>query len=179
MALLTTPGPVRPPAGRAGLGRLVAHARSTPGRLTLVMVALLALGLAAGVAGVVGSAQRSSFVDGVRTRSGPLAVQAQELYRSLSDADATAASAFLSNGVEPAELRNRYETDIAAATAALAAAATGSDNDQPAIRQLSAQLPVYTGLVETARTFNRLGLPVGAAYLREASGLMPDQLLPA
>jgi hypothetical protein len=177
MALLATPVQARPPAARAGLGRLVALARSTPGRLTLLMVALLALGVAAGVAGVIASAQRSSLVDGVRTRTGPLAVQAQELYRSLSDADATAASAFLGSGVEPAELRNRYEADIAAATAALAAAAAGSD--QPAIRQLSAQLPVYTGLVETARTFNRLGRPVGAAYLREASGLMREQLLPA
>jgi hypothetical protein len=179
MALLTAPSPVRPPAARAGLGRLVARARSTPGRLTSLMVTLLAIGLAAGVAGIVGSAQRSSLVEGVRTRSGPLAVHAQELYRSLSDADATAAIAFLSNGVEPAELRSRYQSDIAAATAALAAAAAGSESDQPAIRQLSAQLPIYTGLVETARTFNRLGLPVGAAYLREASGLMRDQLLPA
>jgi hypothetical protein len=179
MTVLSAPGPVRPPAARPGTGRLVARARSTPGRLALLMIALLAIGLAAGVAGVVGSAQRSSLVDGVRTHSGPLAVQAQELYRSLSDADATAASAFLSNGVEPAELRSRYQSDIAAATAALAAAAAGSESDQAAIQQLSTQLPVYTGLVETARTFNRLGLPVGAAYLREASGLMRDQLLTA
>jgi hypothetical protein len=142
-------------------------------------VVLLAIGLTAGATGVIGAAQRSSLVSGVRTRSGPLAVQAQQLYRSLSDADASAASAFLSGGVEPAQLRARYQSDIAAAGAALAAAATGTDSGQPAVHQLSAQLPVYTGLVETARTFNRLGLPVGAAYLREASALMRGQLLPA
>jgi hypothetical protein len=179
MALLTAPAPARPPATKVGVGRLVARARSTPGRLTVLMLVLLAIGLTTGVIGVVGAAQRSSLVDGVRGSSGPLAVQAQELYRSLSDADATAASAFLSNGVEPADLRGRYQRDIAAATAALAAAAGGSAGDQPAIRQISAQLPVYTGLVETARTLNRQGLPLGAAYLREASGLMRGQLLPA
>ncbi len=171
------------PAGRVGLGRqLVARARSTPGRLISWLVVLLAIGLTAGATGVIGSAQRSSLVNGVRTRSGPLAVQAQQLYRSLSDADASAASAFLSggsNGMEPAQLRARYQSDITAAGAALAAAATGTDSGQPAVHQLSAQLPVYTGLVETARTFNRLGRPVGAAYLREASALMRDQLLPA
>src|SRR6266542_4202842 len=184
MALLTAPAPARtvqrPPAARVGRGRrLVARARSTPGRLTSLMLALLAIGLATGVAGLVGSVQRSSLVDEVRTRSGPLAVQAQELYRSLSDADAAAASAFLSGGVEPPQLRDRYQADIAAASAALAAAAAGTDSDLPALRQLSAQLPVYTGLVETARAYNRLGLPVGAAYLGEASGLMRGQLLPA
>ena len=38
---------------------------------------------------------------------------------------------------------------------------------------------MYTGEVETARADNRLGLPLGAAYLREASGLMRSTLLPA
>jgi hypothetical protein len=40
-------------------------------------------------------------------------------------------------------------------------------------------LPVYTGLVEEARSNNRQGVPVGAAYLRRASELMRTQLLPA
>jgi hypothetical protein len=38
---------------------------------------------------------------------------------------------------------------------------------------------VYSGLVETARADNRQGFPVGAAYLRQASTLMREQLLPA
>src|SRR6266545_1131525 len=111
--------------------------------------------------------------------SGPPTVQAQELYRSLSDADATAASAFLSNGVEPAPLRQRYQDDIAAASAALAAVTAGTGTDRARVGRIAAQLPVYTGLVDTARTYNRLGIPLGAAYLREASGLMRADLLPA
>jgi hypothetical protein len=41
------------------------------------------------------------------------------------------------------------------------------------------RLPVYSGLIEAARANNRQGLPVGAAYLRRASGLMHDVILPA
>src|SRR5260370_18073455 len=44
---------------------------------------------------------------------------------------------------------------------------------------LSAGLPVYAGEVGTAVADNRLGLPLGAAYLREASALLRGTLLPA
>ncbi len=180
MALLTAPASsVRPDARVRPGGRLAARARSTPGRLTGFMLLLVVLGLLSGIAAVVGIMQRSALVDEVRHGSGPLTIQAQELYRSLSDADATAASAFLSGGVEPTALRQRYQDDVAAASAALAAVTAGSGTDRTLVSQLSAQLPVYTGLVDTARTYNRLGIPLGAAYLREASGLMRTQLLPA
>jgi hypothetical protein len=143
-----------------------------------MMAVLAALAFAAGLASVIGVVQRSATLDAVSHRSGPLTVQAQELYRALSDADATAAAAFLSNGQEPPALRQRYQNDIGAAAAALAAATAG-DGGQPTVREIAALLPEYTGLVETARTYNRLNLPVGAAYLREASALMRDRLLVA
>ena len=57
-----------------------------------------------------------------------------------------------------------------AGTAASAPAALGTIADQ---------LPVYSGLIETARTNNRLGYPIGAAYLRQAASLMTSQILPA
>ena len=44
---------------------------------------------------------------------------------------------------------------------------------------LSGRLPAYTDEVGTARADNRLGLPLGAAYLREASALLRGTLLPA
>lgn len=143
-----------------------------------MMAVLAALAFGAGLASVLGVVQRSATLDAVSQRSGPLTVQAQELYRALSDADATAAAAFLSNGQEPPALRQRYQDDIAAASAALAAATAG-DGGQPTVREIAALLPEYTGLVETARTYNRLNLPVGSAYLREASALMRGRLLVA
>src|SRR5207253_7890651 len=57
---------------------------------------------------------------------------------------------------------------------ASAGSAVGDD-----LATLSAQLPVYTDEVGTARADNRLGLPLGAAYLREASALLRGTLLPA
>jgi hypothetical protein len=167
------PFPVREPAARP--------ASRTARRLALAMVVLVVLGLATGASGLASVQSRASLVDDVTGRHGPLVVAAQDLYRSLSDADATAASAFLTDGRESPELRARYQTDIAEASAALARASSGV-NQGPAVTAvavISVQLPVYTGLVETARAYNRQGLPVGAAYLREASGVMQEQLLPA
>lgn len=167
----------------AGRGRRTAsRLRRTPGRLALLMAALIVLGLATGLAGVVDVRQRTGLIDEVGSASGRLAIAAQNLYRALSDADATAASAFLASGVEPVSQRERYQADISAAAAALAVVSrgdVGADRFAAALASLSGQLPVYTGLVETARTYNRQGLPVGAAYLREASGLMRERLLPA
>ena len=159
--------------------RIRTRLETTPGRLNAYLVALTVLGLLAGLAAVVGAVQRSDRIDSVATRTGPLAVQAQQLYRSLSDADATAAAAFLSSAAEPPQLRQRYQADIADASAALAAASTAGTGQTGPIARISAALPRYTGLIETARTQNRLNLPVGAAYLREASALMRGELLPA
>ena len=158
--------------------RLAARARTTPGRLNLYLIALITLGVLAGLTAVVGISQRSSAVDRVATASGPLAVQAQGLYRSLSDADATAATAFL-NLSEPADLRQRYLNDIAAASNALAATAVSAGVDSAPVARIAAGLPTYTGLIETARTQNSFQSPLAAAYLREASTLMRGTLLPA
>lgn len=157
-------------------------ARTTPGRLGLMAAVLLTLALAFGAASTAGLVSRSDALGDLVTSSEPLAVAAQDIYRALSDADATAASAFLEGGVEPAEMRQRYQDDLAQAGSALAAAASVASTSEQASRsvaELSTYLPVYAGLVETARVNNRAGLPVGAAYLREASGLMRDRLLPA
>src|SRR5438477_12512434 len=130
MALLTAPARTAPAPDRVRPGgRIAARVRSTPGRLTALMVLLAVLGVLAGAATAVGVMQRSALVDEVRNGSGRLAVQAQQLYRSLSDADATAAAAFLSNGIEPGALRQRYRDDIAAATTALAAVTAGAQAD--------------------------------------------------
>lgn len=153
---------------------------STPELYRLVAAALVVLGLGGGVVGLVTERDRSSVAAGIVSVSGPLSVDAQESYRSLSDADATAATAFLTNGVEPGALRQRYLDDVARAGGALAVALRdANDEDAARLTVLADQLPIYTGLVETARSYNRLGVPLGGAYLREASGLMRGALLPA
>ena len=158
-------------------------ARTTPGVLSGFLLALVVVGLLAGVFTALSVQRRAQALDDLATRSGPLTAAAQEIYRSLSDADATATGAFLSAGLEPAQVRQRYEADIAQAGNALAiavAAREPADVTAPhsPLATLSEQLPVYTGLIETARATNRQGLPLGAAYQREASNLMRTQLLP-
>ena len=184
MTLVSPSVPEVRPAGPTGLpGRIAGGLlRDTPRRLAAVLAGIVALGLAVGIVGVTGVRQRADLINEVTYRSGPLVVASQNLYRSLSDADATAASAFLSGGVEPPAQRERYQNGVAEAASALAVIAagraSGGDRDDE-VAVIAARLPVYAGLIETARSYNRQGLPVGAAYLREASGLMRGQLLPA
>ena len=87
----------------------------------------------------------------------------------------------MSGGLEPLPLRARYQADITQAARQLeaATAAAGQSAAGSSLATLSTGLPHYAGLVETARADNRLGLPLGAAYLREASEFMRATLLPA
>jgi hypothetical protein len=154
---------------------------TTPAKLRLLLAGLLASFVLWGTAAALTVAAHASAAANVVSVSEPLSVDAQQIYRSLSDADATEAAAFLSGGLEPLPLRHRYQDDIARAALRLedATAAAGSSAAGSRLAVLAAGLPVYAGLVETARADNRLGLPLGAAYLRQASGLMRATLLPA
>jgi hypothetical protein len=185
------------PAARGVLRRFRLDSATTPGRLWLLLAILVALSLTWGLIATLTADQHASAAAEVVAVSEPLSLDAEQIYRSLSDADATAASAFLSGGLEPASARQRYNADItqaairieaASALMGASAARTGlpSHRGQAAgsatgddLAALSAGLPVYTGEVETARADNRLGLPLGAAYLREASALLRGTLLPA
>ncbi|HKS45074.1 MAG TPA: hypothetical protein VJT49_08145 [Amycolatopsis sp.] len=187
-APVPTPPPETTPSGLAGLLELPAtavrgvirSARTTPGLLTVIAVGLVVLTLVTGLVGTIMVQQKSSTTEDLIGHREPLAAAAQEIYRSLSDADATAAIAFLITGTEPPELRSRYDQDIARAGAALSRAASDVSSDAAAkVNVINQQLPVYTGLVETARANNRLGYPVGASYLQEASNLMHATILPA
>ncbi len=152
--------------------------QSTPGRLIGMAAGVLVLAIIVGVLTASGVQSKGDQVRDLATTAEPLSVAAQDIYRALQDADATASSAFLAGGIEPAATRQQYLADIAQATSALTLEA-GTVVAPDALQTLSSQLPIYTGLVETARANNRQGFPVGAAYLREASGLMRSKLLPA
>jgi hypothetical protein len=79
-------------------------------------------------------------------------------------------------------LRDRFDTDVAAAPERLVQAAGGlADDDRAAdaVMTITSNLPVFTGLVESARTYNRLGLPLGQTYLGAASRLVREAILPA
>src|SRR5712691_5739160 len=178
---VSNPPRLPPATRREGTPSKLLRATDTPGRLRVLMVGLVVLSLVWGAFAAWAVDQRASGAGDVVSISEPLSLDGQQIYRALSDADATAASAFLSGGLEPQAARQRYLADIAAAAARLEDATAIPSHSLAArdLATLSAGLPVYTGEVETARADNRLGLPLGAAYLREASSLMRGTLLPA
>ena len=194
-------GPVTTaPVVRRAWWRSRLEGATTPARLRLLLALLILLSLAWGVLAALTANQHASAAADVVAVSEPLSLDAEQIYTSLSDANATAASAFLAGGLEPAADRQRYQADITKAAirieaasalvgssaartelpghlknqASAAGSAVGDD-----LAMLSGQLPAYTDEVGTARADNRLGLPLGAAYLREASALLRGTLLPA
>ncbi|WP_420834220.1 hypothetical protein [Streptomyces yunnanensis] len=187
-------GPAAPAARRRtawaeGLDRLRAAATTEPGRLRAIGAVLALLVVVFGATAVWQVTDRSRAADDVVLRSQPLTADAASVYRSLADADTTAAGGFLAGGTESAATRERYEADLAMASRLLVRAAANAqvpgaeggaaDRAGTQIARLNALLPRYTGLVETARTNNRQGLPLGGAYLRYANGQMRTELLPA
>src|ERR1700746_3348286 len=166
MSVGVSPGPVTTaPAARTAWGRARLDGAATPVRLRLLLALLIVLSLAWGVLAALTADQHASAAADVVAVSEPLSLDAEQIYTSLSDADATAASAFLAGGLEPAAARQRYQADIAEAAIRIeaasalvgssaartelpghlanqtsaAASAIGDD-----LAMLSGQLPVYT-----------------------------------
>lgn len=157
---------------------------TAPARLRAAMTVLTVLVLAFGALTAWQVSVRARAAGQVVTHSQPMSQDAAEVYRSLADADTTAAAVFLLASDAPPELRARYEKDLATAAELLARAAartgTGGSSAQTQqwVADLNRQLPAYAGLVETARANDRQGLPLGGAYLRYASKQMQTELLP-
>jgi hypothetical protein len=158
---------------------------TTPARLTRLGAVLVLGCLLTGLLGLLGGLSRQAAVDAGQGRRSALSQHAAELYRSLADADAMATSGYVAGGVEPAATKARYDVDIARAANRLSQAAGELAGDQSAGRlvavlgQLAGQLPRYTALIETARFYNRQGLPLGQSYLGAGSALMQQTMLPS
>ncbi len=156
--------------------------RSTPARLVAMVFALVVLALTVGGLASTAVTERVDTLGTLLVRTEPFANSAQNLYGALSVADAAAATAFIAGGLEPPEVRERYSQALGEASSELIVASAGvSENDEATsavLTQIATGLPVYSGLVETARANNRSGNPVGAAYLGEASTMMQTSLLP-
>ena len=165
---------------RASVAWVRRLARTTPGVVGIIAIVVAACCV---LAGLVCGGQLDGRIaehNAVLDRSEPLAYSAQKLYAALSAADAAAASAFLSGGIETAAMRARYKQALADAASALADVTAGTTDveTRTAVADMSAKLAAYTGLVESARANDRQGFVIGSAYLREASSLMQTAMLP-
>ncbi|MBC2640988.1 hypothetical protein H5400_19260 [Rhodococcus wratislaviensis] len=156
---------------------------STPGRLSVLGIALVTAALATGAITSAAIGARQQRIETLRTHTEPLTYAAERLYSSLSIADAAAATSFISGGVESNAVRNRYNQAIGDASNALVTASNGVASTDTAalalLSEVSRHLSEYTTLIATARSNNRSGNPVGVAYLSDASTLMQDTILPA
>lgn len=152
---------------------------TTPGRLLAIGAVLAMLGVLSAFAISTTITERQLQLTNVLDHTEPMSFAAGQLYTTLSVADAAAATALIS-GAEPLAVRQRYEQAITDAAVAVTRASSGLTD--PALVELlgrtNARLAVYTGLIETARTNNRVGNPVGSSYLSEASALMQQTILP-
>jgi len=138
---------------------------------------IVALALATGLLASVVVNDRLDTTLSIRDSSEPVVVAAREIQANLAEADAAAANAFLAGGVEDANQRQRYELALESAGVSIAEAASRIGDDQESVEAIEAiqkAVGEYAGLVETARVNNRLGFPVGAAYLNTASSLLTD-----
>jgi hypothetical protein len=187
--------PTRPAAARAAGARAAAAGpgglRSwvirgpAPVKLRLLLCGLIGGCLAWGAVGAWTVADHASAAGDVVSRSEPQSLQAQQMYRSLSDADVTATTAFLSGPDEPLAARDRYQSDIAQAASDLASlkdTAVGGQASQldASLAAISAGLPVYAGDIAEAQTDYALGFPLtGGSFLQVASEEMHLVLLPA
>lgn len=178
---LRTIGIRRTPPGQA-LGWIRRYGLdTTPGKLRVAQIVLMLGVLLAGGIGVSAAIARVNTTRDIAEQLEPLNATVTTLYRSLADADATAAAGYLSGGVETPEIQALYSSDLAAATESLAQAGTKAEGEAVTVKRITditAQLPVYTGLVERARANNREGFVVGVSYLRRASELMQNSILP-
>jgi hypothetical protein len=172
--------PARRTARRRGPG--FPRASTTPGKVRLIRAGLVAACLAWGALAALMVSQHASAAGEATATSEPLSLAAQQMYRSLADADVTASTGYLYGRTPPFAYRQRYQRDIAAASAdlkAVTAAGGGGPAIGASLSTLSADLPVYTGYVEDGQTYNSLGYPAGGSFLEVASEQMHQTLLPA
>jgi hypothetical protein len=152
---------------------------TTPGRILTIGIVLAALGVSSAFATSTTINHRQQVLSTVLNHTEPLSFAAGRLYTTLSVADAAAATAFIAQA-EPRPVRMRYEQAITDAAVAVTRASSGLTDESlvQLLGKINAELAVYTGLIEIARTNNREGNPVGSSYLSEASGLMQSTILP-
>ncbi|TWS21221.1 hypothetical protein FK529_00990 [Tsukamurella asaccharolytica] len=156
---------------------------SSPGKLVSMALVLITMGLFAGWFTSAAQLSRTEVLEQNLSDYEPRAHAAQVLYSSLSAANESANAAFVAGGLPADEIQSSYSVALATAGKALITSATSlPSDDSPAhanLDTIAMNLPVYTGLVETARTNKRLDNSVAAAYLATASTLMQDTMLPA
>lgn len=181
-ATLPSPPPGRQPTTIIGSGDTMRSALSgifqgTPGRMRLL--GLLGVLAALLLGGISANAILASEAAAERAANNTEQVlRMQSIHVDLLRADALATNAFLVGGLETPKTRNTYDEAMASVVRNIAAGSADQPADAKALGVLAEHVQDYAALVEQARSNNRLGLPVGARYLTEASSLLRASAIP-
>jgi hypothetical protein len=151
--------------------------RDTPRELRRLTTLVIVAGLVFGVAGLATFLLLTSALQRAESSTAQL-IRVQQIQTNLLRADANATNAFLVGGLEKADQRKAYDDAITESSQLIAEAADAEPGDQDALSALNVQLIDYTENIELARANNRQGFPVGAQYLRNASGGLRADAMP-
>ncbi|WKD58663.1 hypothetical protein [Corynebacterium caspium] len=158
--------------------RLWHFLRTTPGLMGTLSTILVIAIFSAGYALSSSTQIRSQELDYLLRYDEPTAYAAHNLSTSLSLMDTVATGELVSTGA-PNPTAFHEALDRAAIAAAAVAAGVTDPRSTELIMEIQRELPVYAGIVETARANNRQGHPVAVSYMTEASALLRDDILPA
>ncbi|WP_291313989.1 hypothetical protein [Corynebacterium sp. UBA2622] len=166
--------------------RLLDFTVTTPGRIIAMMTVLTLALFAAGWAMSQSMAQRQDSLNVLINSTEPMSNSAHVLFTSLSQADTVSTTSFISPGMVSEEDMKLYLSSLDRGVVAANEVLEGTvDADADAKReevrtlvtQIQRDVPVYAGLMERAKTNQRMGNPVGVAYMSEASGMMRERML--
>lgn len=149
----------------------------TPGRMRIAAALAVLACLIFGIAGGAAFRGWGGALADARADSAQL-VRIQTVQNDLVKADAAASNAYLAGGVENRAARTTYDTAINEASR-LVAEAAATTSDSTTLQEVASAITRYHGLVEQARSNNRQGLQVGAAYLRQAGTVLRSEIVPA
>jgi hypothetical protein len=174
----TTEKPVEDSVGRRAPGRF----QTTPGRLRLLSILCVGTIVILLIVSAGALSSRRSAAHSVRDESGPCLLRVQKLYQAFADADVRASTALLAAGGLSIEQRQLYleaRDKAGRLTAKVADCAASSPSSQRALAIIAKKVPRYSEMVEAARDNTRLGNPIGAQRMRDASELMRGTILVA
>lgn len=157
---------------------------TTPGQILGMMLVLTLALLAAGVSMSQTMASRQQSMDVLVNSTEPMSNSAHTLVTSLSQADTIATTAFVQTGISGETDMNRFMESVDAAVVAANEVLEGTvesdspdDEIQRLVLQIQRDMPVYAGLIERARTNQRIGNPVSVAYMSSGSAVMRERML--
>ena len=177
----TPPAPMagrpRPATPSADTPAPAVKTTDTPRRLRLVSLGVVVAGVVVALLGAMTFSYLAFSLNRAQADTAQL-IRVQKIQSNLLSADATTTNAFLVGGLAPPEQRAVYDQALSSTSALIVEASQAQPADATALSALNQQVVSYAAAIEQARANNRLGLPVGAQYLRNASAELRSTAIP-